>query len=368
MPEDVKEFITEILRRLNSKPCNNSIRSKGITLLLTNSCNFQCVHCFYGAGYKETKNLDVTDKLVDFLKWYKSFGGNNICLTGGEPLLHPHIKQIIKIVKSIGYETVDVLTNGSLITEELAIFFADNNVNIQVSVDGTEDVFEKMRLGANYGSVIQGIRNFKKYSNNINLSFVPTKINYKSWPMVVDLAKRMNINLIHLPFLENAGRAAQNDLQLNEEEFFSFLENLIDSYYMGKYGNVHIYFIDEMEGRLKNNITNCNGRCSALNDNLAIDYKNDLYPCSELINSKFKISNLDTLTDYSSIYKNRDVNGIISFNSNRHDDCKNCFYNLYCAGGCRLNAYLNGNIDGLDPNCKYTKYIFDKILDHLVNG
>lgn len=365
--KNINDFVNVIKQKLNTVDNNKKISRKGITLLLTNACNFRCVHCFYGAGSEENLYLEISEKFIDFLKWYKSTGATNICLTGGEPLLHPQIKEIIVLAKEIGYENIDVLTNGSLITDEMAEFLAHYGVNIQVSVDGVDNVFSKMRVGGRYEKVLQGITNFKKYSDRINLSFVPTKINVDSWIDVVELAEKLDINLIHLPFLENAGRATENDLHLNDEEFKAFLIKLINSYYYGEYGNVQIYFIKEMETRLKNNLICCDNRCSALNSNLSINYNNDIFPCSELVNNKFKIANLDELVDYSDIYKNRGLVKLLSFSSKKHIECKDCFYRMYCAGGCRLNAYLNGDIDGKDPNCEYTKLIFDNILSHLVD-
>lgn len=69
--EEIQAFINEINNRLNSNIEHKKIGQKGITLLLTNSCNFKCVHCFYNSSAKENVFLEVNNKLISFLKWYK---------------------------------------------------------------------------------------------------------------------------------------------------------------------------------------------------------------------------------------------------------------------------------------------------------
>lgn len=280
--------------------------------------------------------------------------------------MHPEIKRLILLVKEIGYLNIDILTNGSLLTDELSRFLAEIDVNVQVSLDGDEQNFSKMRNDGNFTSVINGIKNFRKFSKHINLSFVPTKLNYECWHNIIKISEELGINLIHLPFLEDSGRAKENNIRLGDSEFKLFLEMIIEEYYNGEYGNVHIYFIEAIQKRLQNNMINCSGRCSALNDNLSIDYNGNIFPCSELISNNFKIANLYELHTFDEIFKNKMVNTMLAFDVNNNTDCSSCIYKRYCSGGCRLNAILNGMNEEKDPNCVYTKFIFDKIFRHLI--
>ena len=69
---------------------------KNLTIELTNKCNSRCIHC-----YKDEKNsievpLDMIIKIIDQAYELNVF---QITLTGGDPLLHSNIVEIIDYIK-----------------------------------------------------------------------------------------------------------------------------------------------------------------------------------------------------------------------------------------------------------------------------
>jgi len=83
--------------------------------LFTRGCNFTCPFCHNSSLVLLDKNpADIipTEDILNFLKTrYGKIDG--VCITGGEPLLQPDLKDFIKKVKSIGYK-VKLDTNGYL--------------------------------------------------------------------------------------------------------------------------------------------------------------------------------------------------------------------------------------------------------------
>jgi MoaA/NifB/PqqE/SkfB family radical SAM enzyme len=77
-------------------------------------------------------NLDNLFSLIDQAK---ELGGRVVVLAGeGEPSLHQEIQKIIEKINSAGMLNV-VYSNGSLLTEELLNFYAENNTTLVISFD-----------------------------------------------------------------------------------------------------------------------------------------------------------------------------------------------------------------------------------------
>lgn len=81
--------------------------------VFTGGCNFRCPFC-HNASLVTDINLKSAfseDEILDFLKKRQGVL-DGVCITGGEPLLQPDIKQFIIKIKSLGYK-VKLDTNGS---------------------------------------------------------------------------------------------------------------------------------------------------------------------------------------------------------------------------------------------------------------
>ena len=98
--------------------------------LFTRGCNFRCPWC-HNAGLvlPEQFSEDRLDpnEVLDFLRKRRGIL-DGICITGGEPLLHPEIPGFIRRLKDLGYR-VKLDTNGSFperlrrLAEEEAVDF-----------------------------------------------------------------------------------------------------------------------------------------------------------------------------------------------------------------------------------------------------
>ena len=89
--------------------------------IFTCGCNFRCPFCHNASLVTgNTNDLPYSPcELIEFLDGRKKML-DGVCITGGEPLLHPEIPQLIRDIKKLGYK-VKLDTNGSRpeILEEL---------------------------------------------------------------------------------------------------------------------------------------------------------------------------------------------------------------------------------------------------------
>ena len=143
---------------MNKYPLNQ------IYFYLTEGCDLRCKHCWinprYQAGSNIYKSLDI--KLFQhIITQAKHLGLKAVKLTGGEPMLHPHIHKILEIVRSedIG---LTIETNGMRCTPEIADKIAGGkNPFISVSLDGsTPDMHEWIRgVPGCFEATLNGIKN-----------------------------------------------------------------------------------------------------------------------------------------------------------------------------------------------------------------
>ncbi len=101
-----------------------------VMLELTQRCNFRCQHC-YLPGHSDAARLP-TARLLALLDELAGMGTLFLALTGGEVLLHPDWREIVRRARRLGF-AVTLLTNGSLIDEEAAAVLAAAGVGVEVS-------------------------------------------------------------------------------------------------------------------------------------------------------------------------------------------------------------------------------------------
>lgn len=85
-------------------------------LEVTDICNIHCEGCYrliLGEGHKPLKQLKEE---VLFLKKWRNCDG--ISLAGGEPILHPHIVELIEFITSLKMKSM-ILSNGYALSEKL---------------------------------------------------------------------------------------------------------------------------------------------------------------------------------------------------------------------------------------------------------
>lgn len=81
-------------------------------ILFTKGCNFRCPFCHNASLVNQSDLPEYSEEeILAFLKKRQGIL-EGVCITGGEPLIHPSLPDFIKKVKALGYK-VKLDTNGS---------------------------------------------------------------------------------------------------------------------------------------------------------------------------------------------------------------------------------------------------------------
>jgi len=110
---------------------------------LTEGCNLACRHCWLAPKFDPAGDKYPVLPLELFrtaIREAKPLGLTGVKLTGGEPLLHPGIMEILAFTRQQELDFT-METNGLLCTSEVAAAIAlQENVFVSVSLDGADDM------------------------------------------------------------------------------------------------------------------------------------------------------------------------------------------------------------------------------------
>ena len=194
---------------------------------LTQHCNLTCLHCGSSCAPGKGKMLDK-DLLCHALKTIaEDFEVSKvmICLTGGEPMLHPQFWEIIQYIHQLGFPW-GMTTNGTLIKAYEAQRLKECGIgSITLSIDGIQKSHDALRgVHGSFERAIRGVQALKAEGIPVQITSVIHKKNLNELDQLFDLMKSLNIASWRVINLEPIGRALEHkDLLLARNDFFELL-------------------------------------------------------------------------------------------------------------------------------------------------
>lgn len=224
--------------QLKSKP-------RILTLELTNKCNLKCKMCEYKNVKKHWEITEnVYDELINLMPYLE-----HLILQGGEVFLYKNIKQLLSVAVKEKV-SIEIVTNGLLLSEEIIKLLMDGKNIITFSIDSIiKDTYEKIRVGGNFDRLIGNLNKLfelKKTKANgiiLRLHMVVMKSNYNEIENIINFAGKYGFNEVYL-------EPVANKYVGKEESIFEFgydkgivsiLENKKDIFYdLAKRNNIKL--------------------------------------------------------------------------------------------------------------------------------
>lgn len=109
---------------------------------ITTDCNLKCPFCHRYCFIPEYYDIN---RLPETIALFRKNSIENIILSGGEPLLHPHFIEILDALHAAGF-SLDVCSNGTLLYDDTVQRLGERVSEISISIDGYEATrHEQMR-------------------------------------------------------------------------------------------------------------------------------------------------------------------------------------------------------------------------------
>lgn len=187
MTKTVKRSDMEQLAQYRAHLCENP-RLTYLFFELTDACNLCCLHCGSNACPQNKTYLPVeaVKAVLDRVAGAFSPRSIMICLTGGEPLLHPHLFEIIAHAKACGF-SCGMTTNGTLIDAAAAQKLVCAGIDsVTFSLDGLEDTHDRFRnKQGTFAQTLRGIGNLLAAARGSVATQITTVIQCIYGPMPV---------------------------------------------------------------------------------------------------------------------------------------------------------------------------------------
>lgn len=348
-------------------------------LLLTDGCNLRCTYCFEEApevsNFKPTfMNKEVAEKSIDYFDYLANkYGKPNskkiVHIYGGEPLLNKEVARhaisyITALNKRYGfekYETV-IVTNGTLIDENMAQFLVENQVSIGISLDGPRDINSIYRKSSEKESsqkVIDAYRLLKKHGAKLGLSATLTPAVIDDFDRVLDffikdlgIQDGISFNILHY----------SPSIPVNSDYFEKAAKCLIRAF--EKFRSLGIY-----EDRMMRKAEAFVGRkamfadCGVIGNQIVVAPDGKIGVCQDFVKPRTYFEGSVLNKDYDPLRS-----GLFNGWNNRSplfmDQCINCEAVAICGGGCPASVELKtGNRWNVDERiCKHSKLTLEWLI------
>jgi radical SAM peptide maturase (CXXX-repeat target family) len=346
---------------------------KTVVLVVTDDCNLACRYCYEGNKAKHKMSLETGKKAVDFmLAQPVELNGVTWEFIGGEPFLEIELVDqlcdyITERIQGHPWEknyTFSLTTNGTLFDDpKVREFMVKDRRHkvIGVSLDGVKEIHDYNRCNS-FDKIME---NFHWWRKLYPWCSVKSTLNHESLPYICESAKFLMDLGLDTVIMNTANENIwqDGDEVIFKEQLFKLADYLLENH---RYENNYNCLFDE--GILVP-ADNCQNWCGCGSCMIAVDYKEELFPCLRFKTvQKLKpwvIGTLDTGIDENKVMPFYFCHNL------RECDCQNCDTKSGCVSCTALNYDDTGTIfKRVSYACKLHKarveanqYFFNKIAE-----
>lgn len=337
-----------------------------LTLAITRACNLACHHCWVEAGPSAASLHVPVQILRSLMKESAAMGTAGICLTGGEPLSHPHWLELMRLSRMLGFQQVTLQTNAMLFRDEDITALGDLDfpgLCIRISLDGaTPATHDLVRGEGAFGAALEGIGKLVRggLAARISIFFTEMHHNLGEFPALLELAETMGIRSVIGGTLVACGRAATGTAVA--APLVDQYRHLLDRYdtdsrfrqlyqRMGTMAALEWHRNDEQRSE-----------CCTFIENPYLAATGKLYPCVMCHADDFAVAGVFEKGLVAACAEGVSLWSALGRISERRAEelsrCRECPARLACAGGCMGRAWGScGNLMAPDDRCEVRRSI-----------
>ena len=317
-------------------------------ILVTDFCNFRCGYCFIENNLKVPSTLmskDLADKVIKVLiNEAKQVPEFRVTFYGGEPFSNSEIVFYIieKLEEASKKFLFSCVTNGSLITEDIAKKLKQHNVAVGLSLDGWANI-DKNRVFTDgketFYSALKALAILKEAGVNTGISCTITKQNYMHAEEIIEFIQKLGVRTIGFNLLTRLKEPSQFEVPDPKQ----LAHHLFGAYIKAK--ELHMF-----EDRIDNRRANYFFKeifhiydCPAFGQLLFFSPTGTVGPCHAFYPSgKYQIPIKEDLK----IQEEPLFHKWLEIGTLKNKECMKCPAIGICGGGCAYDIYIKtGKLD-----------------------
>lgn len=207
---------------------------KRLTVAITSACNLRCEHCLVASspipGNLPPVGLQPLKKLI---QEFVDLGGEELWLTGGEPMTHPDWLDVLAACCTHpGLQRVLLQTNGTLIDDGIARVLANNGfarLSLQVSLEGCSPSTHDLVRGS--GSLEMALRGLRCLADaglaaRTSIAFTEMRHNFEDIPQLLVIAEQIGVSAVvgQSVIVGESARQSKTALLPAREQYLALLD------------------------------------------------------------------------------------------------------------------------------------------------
>ncbi|TDM52185.1 anaerobic sulfatase maturase [Aliivibrio fischeri] len=357
-------------------------------------CNLDCHYCYYLKNEDKSKpgmDAETLDKLVsnhiqsqppqipviDFI-WH-----------GGEPMMKGLAFYQTAIELQQAHQSTTpiqntIQTNGTLINERWAAFFAQHNFMVGISIDGPQLINDIARIdkagNSSFERTMRGIQHLKQQNVEFNTLTVINNKSYKHGKAIYRFLKENGSTYLQFqPCIDHEmDRRFDYDWTLTGKQWGEFLCNVFDEWAANDIGKVYVQFFENCLMILMGHQSQMCHHAETCGQQLMIESNGDVFSCDHYSYNNYKIGNIND--NNASLAQMVNSPEQMLFGQNKHDSlnqkCFRCDFKPLCNGGCpknrvdKINNGENHNVlcEGYELFFKHALPTMLKMVDAMKQG
>lgn len=208
-------------------PASSRARKPIVVWNITRTCNLRCIHCYADSHAEKYPGELTWEQCCAVIDDLAAYGASALLLSGGEPLLHPRLPDILERATTKGLK-VTISTNGTRITPDYARLFKQLGVAyVGISLDGIGEIHDQFRgVKGAFEGAIRGFRLCEDAGQKTGLRLTLTRNNVQSMEQILDFIEAQNIQRVCFYHLVPTGRGV-DVASLKPEEARAAMDMLI---------------------------------------------------------------------------------------------------------------------------------------------
>ena len=334
---------------------------KALCLHVAHTCNLNCSYCFASQGKyhgeRAVMSFEVGKRALDFLVENSGSRKNlEVDFFGGEPLMNFRVvKDLVAYVRSIENEKgknfrFTLTTNGVQIDQDVIDFVNRECSNVVLSLDGRKEVHDRFRVDyAGNGSWEKIVPKFQELvkARGGKDYYMRGTFTHANPDFLKDIQQMLDLGFTELsmePVVCAKGdpsELTQEDLPIVLEQYEKLAQLMLERDKEGRPFTFYHYMIDLTGGPC---IYKRISGCGSGTEYMAVTPWGDLYPCHQFVGEEaFKLGNI-----WEGVTNREAQQQFADCNVYAHPECRDCWAQLYCSGGCAANAYhATGSVTGV---------------------